>query len=422
MCLKFLLFLVDKYREQREYLGERERERILKRILENLNIKYKDVSTYSYIFNYLICRTYNQNWTTMDYMRNTEIANWNFRGSLSYYIIRDFGIDTVLNNLDLNWNIENNFWIISNISIDYILNNPNIKWNMYAVCKHNPSVTIKHMNDYQILIDCHHYNYLLDVPLIQKYIKWYIQPIEPNTAETENYIFTAEVDPILISYKNIWNKIYNKYLLHPNIDHLSSDPNLTIDIILKNHKLAWNLKLVYNNLNIDKALYLSKIEKCGASEYATISDILNYPYYNWDFSRLSSNSNIKLIDIENNLHLPWNWKCISQNKNLTMDFIKKHIDKNFCWKEISKHDNITVEHIQENPEYPWDYEYISENINLTVNFILQNQDKNWNIIKLSNNQLTYNKEYIYQKHIKKYVSSTSFCIKQLTSIINLFYG
>ena len=138
-----------------------------------------------------------------------------------------------------------------------------------------------------------------------------------------------------------WNFIL-KYS-HKKLDwlSLSSNPNLTMDIIEKYIDMSWYWSGVLRNQNI------------------TIAFIEKYPDKDWDWGYISSNPNLTMEMIEKYPNKQWNWKLISRNPNLTMEMIEKYPDKPWDWKWISTNQNISMTMIDKYPNKPWNWEYIS---------------------------------------------------------------
>ncbi len=68
----------------------------------------------------------------------------------------------------------------------------------------------------------------------------------------------------------------------------------------------------------------------------TMEMIENNPDKLWNWSWISLNPNLTMEIIENNPDKPWIWHCISSNTNLTMEIIENNPDKHWDWDSISK--------------------------------------------------------------------------------------
>ena len=111
---------------------------------------------------------------------------------------------------------------------------------------------------------------------------------------------------LLESFEEYFGSNYNIY---SRLYLFSYDSNLTFDVI-KSTSLNWNIDEISCNENINLEI------------------VKNNPDYNWNMYYLSTNPSITFKDIDNNLNLNWCWKNLSQNefikqKNLTrLEFIK----------------------------------------------------------------------------------------------------
>ena len=93
--------------------------------------------------------------------------------------------------------------------------------------------------------------------------------------------------------KYFWNKIVLKYEHNINWNGLSSNPNITWDIIKE---------------NLDKP---------------------------WDWRRLSYNPNITMDIIKDNTEQPWDWYGLSLNPNINWDIINETLNGPRDWFELS---------------------------------------------------------------------------------------
>ena len=144
-----------------------------------------------------------------------------------------------------------------------------------------------------------------------------------------------------------WSEYYWKFLLkHPDKldwERISSNPNITMDIIEKYPNKPW----VWSDISYNPNLTMEIIEK--------YSDKLLI------WNAISRNPNITIEIIENNPDKPWDWYYISFNPNITVDIIEKYPDKPWNWNSISWNPNITIEFIEKKLDNTWDWSYISQN-------------------------------------------------------------
>ena len=79
----------------------------------------------------------------------------------------------------------------------------------------------------------------------------------------------------------------------------------------------------------------------------------------------------KLFD---NPNKDWDWSNISSNTEITMEFVKNNPNKNWFWISLSENQNIKLEDIYNNINF-LHWNYISKNPNLTLEFINNNINK-----------------------------------------------
>jgi hypothetical protein len=138
---------------------------------------------------------------------------------------------------------------------------------------------------------------------------------------------------------------------------LSSNPNLTIDVIEKNREKPWDWVEISKLPNI------------------TFSIVEKHPDIPWEWDAgLLANPNITPDFIMDNLHLPWgnNFLKLIENPNLTMDFVERYPDltnwNNDCCTELGNHKNITLD-ILEKYRFTYNLFNRSENPNLTLEYV-----------------------------------------------------
>ena len=101
----------------------------------------------------------------------------------------------------------------------------------------------------------------------------------------------------------------------------------------------------------------------GISSNSNITwDIIqNNPEKPWDWDGISRNVNITWDIIRENPEKPWNWFYISCNPNITWDIIRDNLDKEWDLDGISQNPNISMDIIRENPNVGWKWDLISHN-------------------------------------------------------------
>jgi hypothetical protein len=172
---------------------------------------------------------------------------------------------------------------------------------------------------------------------------------------------------------------------------LSKNPNITLDIVMKNEQLDWNYADLGENPNITP-----KIVK----ETDTI---------NWDYNTLAKNPNFKWKDLQEYFDDETELiKYYSQNPNLNIKDILSNLDfwidwlddeennETKIWENVSKNPGISIQDIVDHPELNWNIESMELNPNLTFKTIIEN----WNLRFDSNNLLQNKFNGFFKKDIE----------------------
>ena len=174
------------------------------------------------------------------------------------------------------------------------------------------------------------------------------------TMEMLEYFSNKPLDWCSISsYSKIPLDIIEKNLNKPwNFYSLSMYRPLTLNFIEKLHldehvRWAGISKLSYITLEFFEKYY-DRLNVDNLSENVNLSleVVEKYNHLNWQLNRLSHNPVITLEFIENHQDFKWDWYEIAENPNITLEFIEKHIDEDWNWDEISKNPNITLDFIE----------------------------------------------------------------------------
>ena len=220
---------------------------------------------------------------------------------------------------------------------------------------------------------------------------------------------------------------------------LSTNPNLTIDVIIRYPSKEWNWKSISKhpgismedicnhpelpwdyyylssnpNLNITFILSVSTTMRelfnwNALSTNLSINAILNYPELPWDFSNISYNPNLTIDLIIQNPNKKWDWSAVSSNPGITMQDIMNHpeypwnryVNRNpnlniemvnyfpsifpWQWYYITKSPYVTMQDIMNHPEYPWDWDNVSSNPNFNMEIIMKLPNVLWNKTIISN--------------------------------------
>ncbi len=122
----------------------------------------------------------------------------------------------------------------------------------------------------------------------------------------------------------------NVVLLHPeylwDYNSMSYNPNITMDIIIKNLDKPWNWHRLSKHRDI-------------------LDVVLSYPDLSWD------------------------WNILSKHPNLTMQIILMFPKKAWSWDVLSYHPNIGLDDIFNHSKLDWDFDLVLYNPSLTCGFM-----------------------------------------------------
>ncbi len=221
-------------------------------------------------------------------------------------------LDFVLANPDKNWH-----WHLLSanpgITLIDIINNPDKPWDWIGVLK-NPNITL----DYLIKN-----MYKIPLPLHEIF----------KRASCNPGIKLADI----MSHKKLkWDWRYG----------ISRNPNLTIDIALKNKhmNLCW-INIIMNPVIIPTDLHKLLPEKykqnCSfsANPNLTLEFVQANPHIAWDWSRISNNPNITINNIIEYPNLPWTMYIMQKNKftRSKLDFEIQHYRRHLAAFRIQQH-------------------------------------------------------------------------------------
>jgi hypothetical protein len=187
-----------------------------------------------------------------------------------------------------------------------------------------------------ILIDIINQFYKIDwINEIDKIIKYKDRKKLFNNHIKNKYNLLYQSSTIILPLKNIedsYIKIANKSWDDNYINFIQS---LLVDY--------WNWNWLSSNPNI------------------TMDMVLSYPKLPWNWHDLSTNPNITMDMVLSHPELPWNWFGLSSNPNITLDMILTNNMEDLNWYDLSENPNITLEMILSHPELYWDWEELSRN-------------------------------------------------------------
>jgi len=221
---------------------------------------------------------------------------------------------------------------------------------------------------------------------------WYYLSLNPNITE----------DFVLEHLDKNWNPYY--LVCNPNISIRFI--NNIFDYIIDDKCFAKAIEIA-GSLEYNEFLkYDLDIDRLSRNNNLDINIIEKYLYLNWNYYYLSSNDIIKPEFIEKNIEKNWDWIEISKNKNLTREFIIKYydkLDKEFLFKNIAFTQDLIDKYIGNNST-KIDYLFLSENKNMNIEFIEKHLDK-FDYKLLCNNNFNYRKIY-WNKNNAKYFNKT----------------
>ncbi len=128
-----------------------------------------------------------------------------------------------------------------------------------------------------------------------------------------------------INRKVCRRKYFWKLLLKK--DNLDIPPEL----IYKGGKFNWLLYFLLKYPNKDWDWF-----GISSNPNITWEIIQRYPGLSWKWSELSRNPNITWEIIQANLDKPWDWYFLSSNPNITWEIVKDNPDKDWSWYFIRK--------------------------------------------------------------------------------------
>jgi hypothetical protein len=213
----------------------------------------------------------------------------------------------------------------------------------------------------------------------------------PCQESTELYSYYEKLDKL---YSEKWWYFMKNNITKLNFNNISSNKNLTLELLLNNLDLNWNW------------------DKISARDFVTFDVVKKYSDLKWNFNVLLSNKNftwaiinsnefrslfekyfikkLQLNNKEGNIlaysgyymdieksaiienciteDINLNMFYISQNPSITLDIIENHIGLNWDWYELSRNMCITEEFLSKYINLKWDYSYILSRKEISWNF------------------------------------------------------
>jgi hypothetical protein len=230
----------------KKMLANADPENILKNNDDDTYINWYKISKSSNIYWSFIEKHLNYPWDALGLSLNKNIT-WN----------------NIINNPQIHWVYE----VLGknpNITLDIILKNPQFNWNMTNIST-NPNITLDMIKKYDNYDWQHYFSQNPNVKMsdVIENIKWYFFDLGYNQGIT-------------------WDDF--------NIEDFSSNPNLTLDIVLNNPDIDWD----YNNISMNSNISWEIIQN-------------NQHIFDEHCVLINLNPNITFDIIENNPHVPWIW-------------------------------------------------------------------------------------------------------------------
>lgn len=134
-----------------------------------------------------------------------------------------------------------------------------------------------------------------------------------------------------------------------NFDILSKNLSLTDKPVLENPDLKWNWALLSKN------------------PFVSFDVVFALPNKSWDWRELS-NCIITMKLFKKHLGLPWDWTVLSSNSNVTGEFVIGHAGLPWDWSKLSENRSIKPKTVLESPHLPWNLEGLKKNPSFSTIF------------------------------------------------------
>lgn len=259
------------------------------------------------------------------------------------------------------------------------------------------------------------------------YINWYKISRSPNIywSFIEKHIDYPWNAFGLSLNKNItWNNIKNNPHINWVYEVLGKNPNITFEIILNNPQFNWIMSNVATNPNITLDM-IKKYNNYDWQHYFSqnpnvkMSDVIeNIDIMKWCFSDLGYNKGITWTDFNDYIGYFY-LEDFSSNPNLTLDIVLDNPNINWDYDKISMNSNITWIMIQNN-QHLFDEDCISINLNPNITFdIIENNPHvswiwDWSLIV--SNEMTLERETFFAKKLQQFYIKNIY--KELRNYVN----
>jgi hypothetical protein len=216
----------------------------------------------------------------------------------------------------------------NNITLEMIKNNPDLPWDYEGVIG-NKNIKFDDLKKYIIKeININEINWIKEVQETDKLLtgeSLTLRTLQMNKGITEEDIINnPEIN---------WNYIW-----------LSSNCNMSLDFVLKNKELDWDVDMLFSRPTTtwDEI----KNGELFYDDYDKENLLSNFSEYTK--KQISKNKNTTLEIILNNLHEDWDWDYVTINPNVTLEIINNNPDKKWNKKILYRNPNVSIEELKEN--------------------------------------------------------------------------
>jgi hypothetical protein len=150
---------------------------------------------------------------------------------------------------------------------------------------------------------------------------------------------------------------------------LSSNPNVTLEVVNYAKKAPWNVAAlaVHPNFTYDDLMTIAnKVDWTAVSgnPNVTIEMVLERGLDKYGFS---DNPALTIEIVEKYPNFPWHWRCFSHLYKDNIKLVLKYIDKELSWIAISY--SMPLQDIIDHPHLPWNWQYMGQRADITVETI-----------------------------------------------------
>ena len=184
---------------------------------------------------------------------------------------------------------------------------------------------------------------------------------------------------------------------------LSGNPSLSLDIVHQYPLKQWDYARLTENSNFtfhelkNDSNWKKYKENISSNPTVTWQNVIDNQTIDWNYSQLSRNANINWDIIQANPQIKWDYYAFSQNPNITWDIVTNNPQLEFDYFSLCYNSSINWETIEQNSDKLNDYYPISLNPNITWDIIDANPNKEWNYYSLSSNTFTF----MYEIYLNK---------------------